>query len=160
MNGIYLGIGGNKGNRSKYLEQARLLISNELGTIIKTSTIYQTAAWGKTNQQDFYNQVLFVKSPLSPTESIKKCLVIETALGRERSNKWDSRTIDIDILFYNHEIINSKNLQVPHPYLHERNFVLVPLHEIAPHFIHPVFRKKILTLLKQSPDQLAVKKVN
>lgn len=159
MNGIYLGIGGNKGNRAQYISRARDFITNEIGNIAALSAIYQTAAWGNTEQQDFYNQVLFVKTKLSAKDALKKCLEIEVKLGRERKYKWSSRTIDIDILFFNRDIINSKNLKVPHPHLHERNFVLFPLNEIAPHYIHPVFRKKIFTLLKNSPDKLPVKKV-
>jgi len=160
MNGIYLGIGGNEGHRAQNVRQAQSFISTSIGSIVKTSSVYQTAAWGNTEQPDFYNQVLLVKTELSAKDCLKQCLAIEKKLGRIRSGQWSGRTMDIDILFFNQEIIRSKKLTVPHPYLHERNFVLVPLNEIAPHFIHPVFRKKIFTLLKNSPDKLPVKKVN
>lgn len=159
MNGIYLGIGGNEGNRAHFLAKTRERIAERIGHIEKCSSIYQTAAWGETNQKDFYNQVLFIKTKYTAQESMNLCLEIEKELGRERKQKWGSRTIDIDILFYGRAIINSKKLIIPHPHLHKRNFVLVPMHEIAPHFIHPVLRKKIFTLLRNSPDELAVKKV-
>ncbi len=159
MNGIYLGIGGNKGKRVQLLQKAHALIEEKMGVITRTSSIYETAAWGKTNQPNFLNQVLKVETSLDAQACMRACLSIEQELGRTRKQKWESRTMDIDILFYNTAIINSKNLIVPHPYLHERNFVLAPLNEIAPHFVHPVLRKKIFTLLKTSPDQLEVKKV-
>ena len=159
MNGIYLGIGGNEGNRAEYLAQARALIAEQIGPIQRLSSIYQTAAWGNTKQQDFYNQVLFVRSDLSALKCLNACLKIEQQLGRERKNKWGSRTIDLDILFYNQDHIKKKNLSIPHPHLHERNFVLIPMNEIAPHFIHPVLRKKIFTLVKNTQDKLPVKKV-
>ncbi len=159
MNGIYLGIGGNQGDRANYLAKARNLIHQQLGPIIKQSTIYQTAAWGLTEQQDFYNQVLYLKSSLSAKSCMNACLEIETALGRRRDHKWGQRTIDIDILFYNQDHIKTKNLKIPHPHLHERKFVLVPLNEIAPHFIHPVLGRKVFTLLRNCPDKLSVKKV-
>jgi len=160
MNGIYLGIGGNEGDRAQNVRQAQSFISKSIGSIVQTSSVYQTAAWGNTEQPDFYNQVLLVETKLSANNCLKQCRGIEKKLGRVRSGQWSGRTMDIDILFFNQEIIRSKKLTVPHPYLHERNFVLVPLNEIAPHFIHPVFRKKIFTLLKNSPDKLPVKKVN
>jgi 2-amino-4-hydroxy-6-hydroxymethyldihydropteridine diphosphokinase len=160
MNGIYLGLGGNKGDRSFFLLKARDLIGKKIGTIIKESSIYQTAAWGNTKQQDFYNQVVLVKSSLSAQECLKKCLAIELELGRARTDKWSSRTIDLDILFFGNKIVKSKNLQIPHPFLHERNFVLIPMNEISPYFVHPVFRKRMKTLLKYSQDNLPVKKVS
>ncbi len=160
MNGIYLGIGGNQGNRASFLSKARHHIAQEIGPIIKESSIYQTAAWGKTNQADFYNQVLYIQSEHTAEECLNRCLAIEKDLGRKRKDKWSSRTMDIDILFFNNQIIKKKKLTIPHPFLHERNFVLVPMHEIAPHYIHPVLRKKIFTLLKNSADKLQVKKVS
>ena len=160
MNGIYIGIGGNQGQRASFLSKARAQIMLEIGPINKASSIYQTAAWGATEQADFYNQVLYVRSKLSPLPCLEKCLAIEKSLGRKRTDKWSSRTIDIDILFYNNEVIKNKKLEVPHPYIQDRNFVLVPLHEIAPHYTHPVLRKKIFTLLKNCKDDLPVKKLN
>ena len=159
MNGVYLGIGGNEGNRLLYLEKAKELIREEIAPIAKESSIYKTAAWGEENQPDFYNQVIYLKTELGAQECLKKCLSIEKKLGRKRQHKWSSRTIDIDILFYGSKIISRSNLKIPHPHLHERNFVLVPMHEIAPHFVHPVFRKKIFTLLKECTDNLDVKRI-
>jgi 2-amino-4-hydroxy-6-hydroxymethyldihydropteridine diphosphokinase len=159
MNGIFLGIGGNMGNRKKLLHTTRGLIEVEIGAISKSSSVFKTKAWGLENQADFYNQVLYVRTKLSAVDCLKKCLSIEKKMGRERTTKWSSRTIDIDILFFNNEIIKKKDLKIPHPHLHERNFVLVPMNEIAPHYIHPFFKQKIFTLLKNSSDKLSVKKV-
>lgn len=159
MNGIYLGIGGNEGDRMRNIQAAQREIIKKIGPIKKSSATYITAAWGQTKQPDFYNQVLFIKTKLTAIACLEKCQKIENDLGRKRTEKWGRRTMDIDILFFNKEIIKSKKLQIPHPHLHERNFVLIPLHEIAPHFIHPIFRKKIFTLLKNSPDELRVNKV-
>jgi 2-amino-4-hydroxy-6-hydroxymethyldihydropteridine diphosphokinase len=156
INGVYLGIGGNKGRRELLLSKAIVLIEQKIGRLVVQSNIYETAAWGHTKQRNFLNQVLFIHSALSPNECIKECLEIEASLGRTRHQKWESRTMDIDILFYNSEIIESKDLIIPHPHLHERNFILAPFCEIAPHFIHPSFGKKMATLLKESPDPLNV----
>ncbi len=159
MNGVYLGIGGNVGNRAYYLDKARAKITGLIGPILRESSIYKTAAWGNTEQQDFYNQVLYVRTKLEPASLLKTCLEIEKEMGRQRDVKWSARTIDIDILFFNNTIIQKERLQIPHPHAHLRNFVLIPMEEIAPHYIHPIFRKKIRTLLKQCPDILPVSKV-
>lgn len=159
MNGLYLGIGGNSGNRRAFLTKAKKLIGINIGVIKNESSIYQTAAWGKTDQQDFYNQAIFVLTNLPAQEVLLQCLKIEESIGRVRVEKWCSRIIDIDVLFYNNDIIKTKNLSVPHPHIQDRNFVLAPMQEIAPHYIHPVLRKKIFTLYHNSPDKLAVKKV-
>lgn len=159
MNGLYLGIGGNAGNRREFLAEAKKEIGVKIGPILKESSIYKTAAWGKTDQPDFFNQVLYLSTKLSAQSTLKTCLEIEKKLGRNRTEKWAARTIDIDILFFNHDIIKSKKLTVPHPHIQDRNFVLEPLLEIAPHLIHPVFRKKIFTLHRLSPDLLPVEKL-
>ena len=159
MNGVYLGIGGNAGERAENLRLARKAITEKIGAIIKSSSVYKTAPWGNTKQADFYNQVLFVKTNLPVEKVLKESLAIEDELGRKRTKKWGPRTMDIDILFYNNDIIKKKNLNIPHPRLTERNFVLVPMNEIAPHFIHPVCRKKIFTLLRNSPDKLPTIKI-
>jgi 2-amino-4-hydroxy-6-hydroxymethyldihydropteridine diphosphokinase len=157
MNGVYLGIGGNKGNRAQLLAKAQRLIASHIGRITSQSSLYETAAWGNTKQANFLNQVLKVETKLNAPQCMQACLDIEKELGRTRNQKWESRTMDLDILFFNNEIIKTKSLIVPHPHLHERNFVLAPLCEIAPHFLHPVLRKKIFTLYRNATDQLEVK---
>lgn len=159
MNNAYLLIGGNEGNRIKYLKQARDLISANFGEILDQSSIYKTAAWGKTDQPDFLNQVLWISTPLDAASLMKKILLAEKKMGRLRTEKYSPRIIDMDILFFNEEIINGAQLVIPHPEIQNRRFVLVPMNEIAPGFIHPVLHKSINTLLKECIDKLDVKKL-
>ncbi len=112
----YILLGSNLGNRIKYLSDAILEIEYKLGTISSTSSLYQTASWGKHDQPDFINQVIELKTSLSPAELLKAVLQIENDLGRQRLEKWGSRTIDIDILLYEDQIVNTSNLVIPHPY--------------------------------------------
>ncbi len=158
MNTAYLLLGGNIGNKSENLKQANNLIAERIGTIAKTSGIYITAAWGNEDQAEFYNQAIEIKTKRSSTELLKTILEIEESLGRNRSNdKWQERTIDIDILFFNDEIIDLKELKIPHPFIQERKFVLIPLNEIAKDHMHPVFIKTISRLLEECKDKLEVK---
>jgi 2-amino-4-hydroxy-6-hydroxymethyldihydropteridine diphosphokinase len=158
MNGIYLIIGGNMGDRVSLLAECAAFIEKKIGKIIQQSALYETAAWGKTDQPSFLNQVLYILTNQSAHEVLKKCLAIEYEMGRIRFQKWESRIIDIDILFYNQDVINEKDLTVPHPHLAQRRFVLEPMHEIAPDFIHPVSKQTINQLLAQCDDSLEVKK--
>jgi len=159
MNKAYLLIGGNEGDRLSFLKQAREYISVLLGEIIEQSGIYETAAWGKTNQPNFLNQVLLIETSLAAEVLMSNILIIERKMGRVRNEKYGARTIDIDILFYNEEIINLPDLKIPHPEIQNRKFVLVPMNEIAAQFIHPLFKKNIQTLLNECRDMLDVKKM-
>ncbi|SEA65307.1 2-amino-4-hydroxy-6-hydroxymethyldihydropteridinediphosphokinase [Arachidicoccus rhizosphaerae] len=161
MNHAYLLIGGNLGKIKENLQNARELIGQKVGAVSKASSLYQTAAWGLEEQPDFINQVLLVDSELPAADMLITMLDIEQVLGRVREMKNGPRLIDIDLLFYNDEVIHltRPDLTVPHPLLHTRNFTLYPLAEIAPDFVHPVLHKKIRTLLQQSPDALPVKKL-
>jgi 2-amino-4-hydroxy-6-hydroxymethyldihydropteridine diphosphokinase len=157
MNTAYLLLGGNKGDKLKNLEQAILLLNSNVGEITKRSDIFVTAAWGNTNQPDFYNQVICIETTLTAQELLKKTIFIEESLGRIRTaTKWEQRTMDIDILFYNDEIIDTHDLKIPHPYIQERNFVLIPMEQIAPQYIHPKFKKNITLLLSNCKDSLEV----
>lgn len=156
MNEIYLSIGGNIGDREKYLGKAVALLEKYCGPIIRRSAIYETAAWGKTDQQDFLNQVLLLQSSLQPQALMKEILAIEKQMGRERTEKNGPRIIDIDILFYNDLIIDQPGLIVPHPRISDRRFVLLPLTEIAETLPHPVIKKTIRQLLNESSDRLPV----
>ena len=159
MNQTYLLIGGNLGNREKNLEKARQLIAAEAGQVGKSSSLYETEAWGIQDQPPFLNQVLLVWTKLDPRQLLSTILDIEHQMGRERFEKFGPRSIDIDILFFNEEIIDEPGLTIPHPQLHLRRFTLQPLQELAPSFIHPVLNKSVSDLLAECPDPLAVKKL-
>ena len=156
MNSVFLIVGGNLGNRKKNLQTAATLIDGQVGTIIQSSKIYETEPWGLTDQPAFYNQVHLVKSKLDPQTIIDTILKIEKKMGRVRTIKNAARIIDIDILFFNEEIINEPNLVIPHREIPNRRFVLMPLNEIAPLLIHPVLKKNISELLSTCKDQLKV----
>lgn len=158
MNEVYLLTGGNIGDRLMNLQQASLKIEKDAGTILKKSAIYETAAWGLTEQDSFLNQILLISSSADAEDLLQTLLHIEQELGRKRMIKMGPRNIDIDILFYNKEIISSPNLTVPHPQIANRRFVLIPLNEIAPAFVHPGLQKTIAQLLEVCPDDLEVKK--
>ena len=157
MNSAYLLIGGNLGDRVENLNKAKIFIQKDIGEIINTSSIYQTASWGITEQPDFLNLVLLVETELSAEEIMQLILTIENKMGRVRTQKNASRIIDIDILFFNDEIISLTNLTIPHPEIQNRKFALIPLNEIAPYFLHPVFKLSIQNLLSTSKDKLEVK---
>ncbi|MBA3704560.1 MAG: 2-amino-4-hydroxy-6-hydroxymethyldihydropteridine diphosphokinase [Bacteroidetes bacterium] len=161
MNRAYLILGSNKGNTLANLEQAKQLIEKNIGPIIKSSDIYVTAAWGNTSQPDFKNQALCIDTLLEPEALLSGLLSIEKEMGRIRDHqKWMERIIDIDILFYNDIIIDTPDLKIPHPYLQDRKFVLIPLLQVTGSlFLHPVFSKSIQTLLEECTDALEVKNV-
>jgi 2-amino-4-hydroxy-6-hydroxymethyldihydropteridine diphosphokinase len=159
MNNAYLLIGGNEGDRLKYLQLARDHISQHFGKIVQQSSIYETAAWGKTDQPNFLNQVLLISTLLDAPLLMQNILLAEKKMGRLRSEKYSPRIIDIDILFYNEEIVDLPELKIPHPEIQNRRFVLVPMNEIVPQLIHPVLHKTINTLLKECMDKLDVKKI-
>lgn len=152
----HLLIGGNLGDRHANLAAACRLIGQRIGSVVKASSLYETEPWGKPDQPDFLNQALEVATDLKAEEVLKAALAIETALGRSRDEKWSARTIDIDILFYDAKTLNTKDLIIPHPHLHERNFALVPMLEIAPNKQHPVFKKSIEELYETCKDDLDV----
>jgi 2-amino-4-hydroxy-6-hydroxymethyldihydropteridine diphosphokinase len=158
MNKAYLLTGGNLGNTKQNLQLAAQHIEINCGKIVRQSAIYETAAWGNTQQPAFLNQVLELATSLNPEALMTALLQIEESMGRIRAEKYGPRLIDIDVLLYNQEIIHTQLITVPHPELANRRFVLVPLAEIAPGLKHPVLQKTIQQLLQTCPDQLAVKK--
>jgi 2-amino-4-hydroxy-6-hydroxymethyldihydropteridine diphosphokinase len=158
MNKVYLLIGGNMGDRMANLALSMKAIETEIGPIQKKSSVYETAAWGNTEQPDFLNQALKIETPLNAEQVMEGLLKIEKQMGRERLIPMGPRSIDLDIIYFNHDILNSPSLEIPHPRLAERRFVLLPLSEIAPAFIHPVFQKTNEVLLKECGDSLAVYK--
>ncbi|MES2763146.1 MAG: 2-amino-4-hydroxy-6-hydroxymethyldihydropteridine diphosphokinase [Bacteroidota bacterium] len=158
MNVTYLCLGGNIGDREKALQLALLKIEEQVGKITAVSTIYETEAWGVEDQQPYLNQCIEVRTELIPLELINKLLSIEKELGRERtiSQTYEPRTLDIDILLYNQDIIDTAELTVPHPRLHLRKFVLIPLVEICPDLLHPLLNKTIFKLLTDCEDRSEV----
>ncbi|MFN3795072.1 MAG: 2-amino-4-hydroxy-6-hydroxymethyldihydropteridine diphosphokinase [Chitinophagaceae bacterium] len=158
MNRAYLLTGGNLGKRWDNLHTAFKHISDRCGQIVAKSAIYETAAWGKQDQQAFLNQVLVLETSLAPEVLMQTLLEIEQTMGRIREEKYGPRIIDIDILFIDDQILNTPLLQLPHPAITQRRFVLVPLQELAPDFIHPVYQQTISHLLEACPDHLDVKK--
>ena len=152
MRKIYLSIGSNKGNRYSFIKEALRLIQKDIGEVILISKIYETKSWG-FQSDNFLNLCILIKSELIPAELIIKLKNLEEKIGRERNNeKIEAREIDIDILFYSDEIINQKDLIIPHQRLHLRNFVLYPLNDIAADFIHPILLKSVNELLNECED--------
>lgn len=144
------------GDRKAYLVKAAAEIDKKIGKIAKESRLYETQAWGLTNQPDFINQALEVETTLSPQETLQKLLAIETDMGRIRTEKWAERTIDIDILLFADVIVQEADLQIPHPRLPERNFALVPLMELAGETEHPILKTTIEDIYMESKDTLDV----
>lgn len=155
----YLLLGSNLGNRAEYLANARNLIELFVGDIKRASAIYETLPWGVSEQPNFYNQAIAVATQLSAEELLLNLLQIEEKLGRERSQKWQARKIDLDILYYQQDIISQTQLTVPHPQIEHRRFTLVPLVEIAPDYVHPVLQQSNAQLLAKCQDTLEVKKI-
>jgi 2-amino-4-hydroxy-6-hydroxymethyldihydropteridine diphosphokinase len=159
VTGVFLLLGSNEGDKNDFLRKAKERITAELGAIISSSSIYATAAWGKTDQSDFLNQVVEIQTSIEPQLLLEKILLIEKEIGRIRKEKWGPRPIDIDILFYSDRILATPALTIPHAGIPHRRFVLVPLLEIAPTLTHPVLNKSIEKLLKECDDILLVTKV-
>lgn len=158
MNDVYLLTGGNMGDRPARLEEAATRIRQACGNIVQSSAVYETAAWGKEDQDSFLNQVHHVTTGLDPQEVLQTILDIEASMGRKRALRYGPRIIDIDILLYNNQVINLPGLVVPHPQLQHRRFALMPLAEIAGGRLHPVFHQSVAHLLSVCPDPLSVNK--
>lgn len=151
---VFLCLGSNVGNRGANLRDAIILIEKNIGKIAKKSHVYETQPWGEPNQEPFYNQVLMVNTTLDPRDLLDRISRAERELGRDRAQKekWGPRVIDIDILFYGKRVIRDKGLEIPHPELHKRGFVLAPMMEIAPDFEHPLLEKQIDELYMDCDD--------
>ncbi len=158
MNTAFLSLGTNMGDKAGNLQTALAFINDEIGKVEKASSVYGTEPWGVTDQPEFYNIAIQVETHLSAEKVLIKALEIEKKMGRVREKKMGQRIIDIDVLLFENRIINQADLQVPHPYMHQRNFVLVPLNEIAPEKLHPVLNKTIQDLLQLSEDASTVYK--
>lgn len=158
---IILSLGSNQGNRKENLQQAIYLINKEVGSIISISSVYETPSWGFESDA-FYNCAILIHSFKSAEEVLNRCLQIETRLGRIRNENtgYTARTIDIDLVSYNEEIITSENLNIPHPFVQERKFVLQPCCDIKPDWFHPILKKNFKELLNVTSDQSEIKKVD
>ncbi|MFM7216947.1 MAG: 2-amino-4-hydroxy-6-hydroxymethyldihydropteridine diphosphokinase [Bacteroidota bacterium] len=150
-------LGSNVGDRPAQLAAAQEGLVRLVGPIDKQSSIYETAAWGKTDQDPFLNQIVSGTTLLDPESVMKAALQVETEMGRTRSRKWEPRTIDIDLLFLEQVVMHSDLLVLPHPMLHQRKFTLAPLCDIFPEFRHPVLGKTMKELLEELSDPLEVK---
>lgn len=158
MNTAILLIGGNMGDRPKFLQQAAALIAARAGHILQESTMYETAPWGDVQQPDYLNQALVLETTMEAPALLDVLLEIEKEIGRVRRQKWGSRVIDIDMIFFNNEVITLPQLKVPHPQMQNRRFVLAPLQEIIPLWVHPILQLTVNQLLEACPDPLPAHK--
>ena len=160
INKAYLLTGGNVGERLVYLQRAVELIGKSCGNVMNKSAVYETAAWGNTQQGMFLNQAIELHSSLNPSQLMSCLLKIEEELGRKRSEKYGPRIIDIDILLFNNEIFRGADLIIPHEQLQNRRFALKPLSDIAGDLVHPVLKRSVHQLLAECPDELEVKQID
>ena len=157
MNIVFLQLGSNLGNRDLLLKDAIIAIENRVGDIVEFSKVYESTPWRTEGQENYLNQLLKVKTVLQANDVLSTILDIEKNLGRLRLEKWGERLIDIDIIFYNDSIIETAELCVPHKHMHERMFVLTPLHNIAPEMIHPKYNKTVDELFQTCTDAELIK---
>jgi len=150
--------GSNMGDRLHHLQTAKEQLPAHGCLLEAESAIYQTSAWGNPDLPAFLNQAWKISTAMEPTDLLQALLDIEKSMGRKRNLKWESRIIDLDILFFNDLVFKSDNLIIPHPHVHERKFALLPVAEILPDWEHPVFHKTISTLLDEVMDPLGVTK--
>lgn len=155
----HLHLGSNMGDRKLQIARAIQMIEENIGPIHASSAYYQTEAWGKKDQEDFINVALEVEHYMTPNQLLKTVNDIEDRLGRVRKVKWAERVIDIDIIFIEDIIIDTERLTIPHKWMEDRNFVLYPMVEIAPNFVHPVLNKSLSTLLEECRDTSTIERL-
>ena len=157
MSLVYIALGSNLGDRAANLAKAREMLGNDI-RVLKCSSVYQTAPWGYSEQDDFYNQVLECETELSPMRLLRRLKGVERGMGRKKTFRNGPRVIDLDILFYDNLILETMRLVIPHPRMHERAFVLVPMVELNPELIHPKLGKNMAELLAMV-DQTGVRRI-
>ena len=161
MHKVYLGIGGNIGNKHNNFAKVLEIIENELGAIVKKSSVYESSPWGFETDDNFWNQIIAVETKLSPSELLESIHKIEKTFGRKREgNNYESREMDIDILYYDDIFIDTEKLIIPHPKMELRKFVLVPLNEIAPDLKHPLLRFTSFEMLENCKDSSIIFKTD
>ncbi len=154
MNRVFLSLGSNRGNRQEYLQTAVSALEKKAGKVLKASHIYETEPWKMNDGTNFLNQVILLETSLDTQQIMDLIIETETSLGRIRSTSgYEPRTMDIDILFFNEKAITSPSVTVPHPLISERRFILEPLCELAPNYIHPLLKKSLKQLLADCPDK-------
>lgn len=160
---VYIGLGSNIGDKKGQLKQARAMIDNISHLeITQASSFYLTSPWGNLDQEDFINQVIEVSTSLLPEDLLNRLQEIEIKMGRQRNEKWGPRNIDLDILLYGDEIIDSPQLRVPHPHMRERLFVLIPLQEINPDLVFPddgVKLREVLVSVLDREENRGIRKI-
>lgn len=161
MHKVFLGIGGNVGNKQKNFNEALILIEKHLGKVLKISSIYETPPWGFKAEENFWNEVIMIETDRSAHNLISEIHIVEQHFGRQREadSRYSSREMDIDILYFDEEHIENAQLTVPHPRIAQRKFVLVPLVEIAPDFVHPLLHQSNFQLLEHCKDESMIKRV-
>ncbi len=160
MHKVYLGIGGNIGNKQKNFEDVYNSLEKEVGIIVSSSSVYESPAWGFRSEDKFWNSVVEIETAVSAIELLLKINSIEKNFGRKRGGKrYTSREMDIDILYFDDIFMETETLIIPHPRIQLRKFVLVPLNEIAPNLKHPLLRLTSLQMLENCMDESVIKKV-
>jgi len=159
MSTAYLLLGSNLGNRTAILNEAVRELGTSAGVVLAVSGLYETAAWGLEDQPAFLNQAVSIQTTLTPDQLLAVCQAVEQQAGRERLVRWGARTLDVDILLYDMLMMDTPQLQLPHPRLPERRFALVPLAEIAPRILHPALNRTVTSLLTTCPDPLEVQRL-
>ena len=161
MNHVFLGLGSNRGDRQNNLAGAIKLLEEKVGKLVQASPIYETAPWQMDDSTSFLNQVISIDTELSAFSLLEAIVKIEESMGRVRTHDagYEPRTIDIDILFFNNDVLESDLLIIPHPHITKRRFVLQPLADINPDYVHPLLKKSVAALLIECQDALSVKKL-
>jgi len=152
---VYIGIGSNLGDRKKNCFRAIELLQEKGINVTKSSSLYETEPWGVKNQPRFINMAIEIETKLKPKKLLRILKDIEREMGRNESTKWSQRIIDLDILLFDNIVLNEDNLKIPHPLMHERDFVLIPLCEIAPHLKHPVLKLTVEELMQKFPNPIS-----